>query len=93
LLRQTWELHASLINKEILCFESITAFEEILPMLDRNVPIYIDSDLEDSIQGEEYTKYLSEQGFLEIYLATGHSSSYFVSMPWVRKIIGKKPPF
>lgn len=92
-LRQSWELRATVNGKSIMCFESIEEFEEALPMIDRKTAVYMDSDLGDHIKGEEYTKSLAEKGFTEIYLATGHPASYFAPMPWVRKIIGKEPPF
>jgi hypothetical protein len=40
-----------------------------------------------------YAKDLHALGFSEIYLATGHQASLFGSMPWIKSIVGKEPPF
>ncbi len=92
-LRRCWQLAADSNGKSILTFDNITEFEKILVDIDRRTPLYIDSDLGGGVKGEECAKQLFEQGFHEIYLATGHVAGYFDVMPWIRAIKDKYPPF
>lgn len=92
-LRRCWQLAANAQGKSILTFASTTEFETVLANIDRNTPLYIDSNLGDNITGEEYAKQLFEQGFHEIYLATGYAADQFDPMPWIRGISDKYPPF
>ena len=89
----TWKFIGKKRNKKILAFDSFVCAEKEIEKLPRTVPIYIDSDLGTEIPGEEYAKILYEQGFVNIYLATGHRSSRFKSMDWIKGIVGKEPPF
>ena len=93
LMRQTWELVSILSAKKLFCFASIADFERQKSTINCKTPIYIDSELGDSIKGEEYAKTLYEQGFKEIYLVTGHPVSHFSEMPWITGIVDKDPPF
>ncbi len=88
-----WEISASMHGKDILIFNHLDDFEEALPGIDPATPIYIDSELEDGLKGEEYAKNLFDQGYAEIYLATGHDASHFGPLPWIKAIVSKLPPF
>ncbi len=88
-----WELNASVHGKKILIFSNLTDFEAALPGIDPKTPIYIDSELGDDLKGEEYSKILFEQGYTELYLATGHDPEYFGPLPWIKEIVTKLPPF
>ncbi|MBY0378217.1 MAG: sensor histidine kinase, partial [Gammaproteobacteria bacterium] len=92
-LCKCWQLSASFSEKSIMTFTSISAFEKKIAEIDPITPIYIDSELGRGLRGEEYAKQLFEQGFHEIYLVTGHAATSFSSMPWIRAIIDKNPPF
>ncbi len=92
-LRNCWQLAADSNGKSILTFASMTEFEKVLDHVDRNTPLYIDSELSGGVQGEECAKELFERGFREIYLATGHPAGHFGPMPWIRAISDKYPPF
>jgi len=47
----------------------------------------------EEIRGEEIAKGLYEKGFRNLYLTTGHSPETFPHLPWIREIVGKKPPW
>ena len=79
-------------DKVCWCFESIGAFKRVLNQLSKEVPIYIDSQLGPGAKGEEYAKELYEQGFHNLYLASGASIN-LKGMPWIKKAVGKEPPF
>ena len=38
-------------------------------------------------------KELHAQGFLNLYMATGHPAERFASMPWIKEVRGKSPPW
>lgn len=93
MIHKTWQIKARVGKKKIATFYSYQDFLKEADDFDRGVPVYIDSDLGDGIKGELVAKEIHEQGFKQIYLATGHSKDDFVELPWIFAIVGKKPPF
>lgn len=93
LVINTWKFIAKKKNKIILTFDNFSDAEKGIERLSRTIPIYIDSNLGTKISGEECAKILSNKGFINLYLATGHNPSRFGVMPWIRAIVGKEPPF
>lgn len=93
LLTMVWELRASTTNKKLITFNDVNkiSFETI------NYPLetifYIDSELNDGFKGAELAKKLYNMGYRNLYLATGFPATYFESMPWIKKIVGKECPF
>lgn len=92
-MRMTWSLAAEGANKEIHVFASPDEFNLKIDNFDRNIPIYVDSDLSGSLRGEEYAKFLYSKGFNYLHLTTGYQKESFPSMPWIKSIIDKRPPF
>ncbi len=92
-ITDAWVLYGLTKGKVVATYNSIRSFKVDINCYDLNIPVYIDSDLNDVIKGQEYAKELYEKGFKHIYLATGHLSNNFQAMYWVKDIIGKLPPF
>jgi signal transduction histidine kinase len=88
-----WEQHALLEGKKIKTFNSTNDFKETLELYNKEIPIYIDSDLNETLRGEEFAKYLYDKGFHNLYLATGYDKSHFGNLPWIKEIVSKRPPF
>ena len=88
-----WVLHGLTKGKTIAAYNSIHSFKADINKYASNVPIYIDSDLNDVKKGQEFAKELYVNGFKNIYLATGYNASQFEDMPWIKAIVGKEPPF
>jgi len=86
-------LHGLTKGKKIATYNSIRSFKTDINCYDFSTPIYIDSDLNDVITGQEYAKELYENGFEHIYLSTGHSPDKFKNMYWIKDILSKSPPF
>ena len=64
-----------------------------MAIFSKNMPIYIDSYLHE-VRGEYFAKELFDlHGFKNIYLATGRSEEEFDNMYWIKKVVGKEPPF
>lgn len=55
--------------------------------------IYIDSQLNAEDRGEILAKRLYENGFREIFLATGETISDLSPYPWIKGVFGKDPPW
>ncbi|MFA5959855.1 MAG: hypothetical protein WC785_05000 [Tatlockia sp.] len=93
ILCQSWELAADISGKNILTYQNIVDFNKSLATLKLSTPIYIDSNLDNKIRGEDYAKELFYQGFTDIYLVTGYPASHFGKMPWIKSVVDKTPPF
>ncbi len=93
MMRVTWNFAAEEAGKNISTYSSFEEFINRIDTYNKNTIIYIDSDLGNNIKGEECAKHLFDNGFTEIYLATGHLRDRFSHMPWIKTIVGKEPPF
>lgn len=93
IIRKTWAFMANRKGIELITFEKINEFENIINQVDRDTWVYIDSDLGEEISGEVYAKNFYDSGFKNIILTTGYDSSQFESLPWITNIVGKSPPW
>ena len=92
-LTRTWEQAAAFQGISIKTFNRTADLRKALSTLAKSTPIYIDSNLRESISGEAFAKELYEQGFTELYLASGHAKEHFGDLPWIKGFVGKEPPF
>lgn len=92
-ITDAWVLHGLTKRKVIAAYNSVRDFKTDVNKYDLNTPIYIDSDLNDVVTGQEYAKQLFAIGFKYIHLATGHSPDNFQKMYWIKEVVGKAPPF
>ncbi len=93
MMRATWLYAAEEAGLIISTYSSFDEFLKEISDYNKNTAIYIDSDLGNNIKGEICAKYLFDEGFCEIHLATGYSKDMFCTMPWIKAIVGKEPPF
>jgi len=94
LVRITWKMAAERRGIPLKVFSRVEEFEKFKAQLDFSSLIYIDSQLDDGVRGEEIARQLSGEGFTQIYLATGFDPSEFEGYrPFLKGIIGKEPPF
>lgn len=93
LLRETWELSAAAADEILLTFSSFYDFFLEIQNINIKSHIYIDSNLGNSVKGEDIAKELYEKGFTNIYLATGKQPCEFSNCYWIREVVGKEPPF
>jgi hypothetical protein len=92
-LTEAWKMQASFIKKKIATFNCSDDFKNVMNRYNKDIPIYIDSDLKEQIPGEFFAKFLYEQGFRNLYLATGYEKDRFGDMPWIKNIVNKEAPF
>lgn len=93
ILTDAWVLKAKEAEKKLWVFNNIQDFLAVKTYLDKKTPLYIDSDLAHERRGEQFAAELSEEGFTEIYLATGFERHAFESLSGIKGIVGKEPPF
>jgi len=92
-LTEAWNLQASLVKKKIAAFNCSEDFKKVMSCYNKDISIYVDSDLNEQISGEMFAKFLYEQGFQNLYLSTGYEKDRFDYMPWIKNIVAKEPPF
>lgn len=92
LVRMTWEFKAKSSGLTLHCFTSGSSFIKAADSLDKNIPIYLDSDLGVE-KGEDLAVEFIEMGFSEIHLVTGKEASKVEKKELFKSIRGKEPPF
>lgn len=92
-LASSWVFRGLQCHKNVETFNTVNEFKINIDRISKNIPIYIDSELGGQVKGEHFAKELFESGFANIYLSTGHDPSSFPSMPWIKSIVSKEPPF
>lgn len=80
-------------NKKFIGFYNPGDFLFAAARFHLDTKIFVDSNLGNSIKGEDLSKIVFELGFKNIYLCTGYQASQFSDMPWIREVIGKEPYF
>jgi FixJ family two-component response regulator len=93
LVRMTWQFKADSNSIELFSYATVEEFLNEYENLDRNFPVYLDSDL-GNILGEDFVEKLNSLGFNEIHMVTGKDPSKILKNKHLFKTItGKKPPF
>ena len=93
LMRMTWLFAADQAGKSVDVYAHPNEFIAQINKYHRNTIIYIDSELGDGLSGQLYAKELYNKGFEQLYLATGHSADKFGTIPWLKAVVNKNPPF
>jgi hypothetical protein len=89
----TWGDSARRNGKRLRLLSSPDPFFDIATSLRKDVAIYVDSDLGNGIKGEEVVRQIIELGFTNVMMETGFLPNQFSKFPWVKKVIGKDPPW
>jgi len=94
LMRIGWERKALKKNISLLVLKSAEDFSLHLNRICKfKTKIYIDSNLgKDEMPGEDFAKMLYDQGYKNLYIASGYGADKFAHLPWL-KVSGKDCPF
>lgn len=93
LVRSTWQMCAISNKQKIALAENSAALKALLPQLSKNTLIYLDYSLAEEETGADIAKTLYEQGYDELYLATGYEGQAGFAKPeWVKAVVSKKYP-
>jgi signal transduction histidine kinase len=92
-ITDVWKYRGEKVGKRVATFNRIQDFDIIMHRYKTEIPIYIDSNLQGKIKGEEYAKVLFEKGYVNLYLSTGYDKHLFSDFYWIKAIVGKEAPF
>lgn len=93
LVHMTWKVAAKSKGISLKSFKNPKEFLTVVEQFSKETPIYLDSDLGEGILGEEIAKKLHDMGFTKLYLATGHPAESFKHLGFMKKVVGKEPPW
>jgi anti-sigma regulatory factor (Ser/Thr protein kinase) len=93
LVLDTWKLRAIEKSINFHGFSHIEPFMVFIRDIDIRSKIYIDSDLGNGLKGEEVAREIYNQGYKNLYIATGFESNKFKELKFLKGVIGKVPPF
>ncbi len=93
LTRKTWSLSAKRLGKKAEVFLGVADFLGESSKFEPQTPVYIDRELGNGVKGEEAAQKIYDLGFKEIYLSTGHEPETLVLPHWIKKAVGKSPPW
>lgn len=92
LIHAIWNYQAERMNKKLLCFKSFNSFKNSKINFNKSTPIYIDRQLGDDESGDEVAKTLNDNGFMNLFLATGDPSG-LAQLSFLKGVVGKHPPW
>lgn len=93
LVHMMWEMEAKKQGIALNCFKAFEELNEYLNGIqDKEIAIYLDSDLGNGIKGEEIASELSERGYTSLYITTGHDANDFADLTFIKGIFDKTPP-
>lgn len=93
LVYSMWEFSAINNDKCLKIFANPDDFFPLCFQISYHTPIYIDSNLGKGLKGEFVAKEIYDKGFTSLYLTTGMNQKEFITMPWIKAILGKAPPW
>lgn len=93
LIHQIWKLGAQQFGASLKTYKTDREFFQELDSYDKKTPFYVDSNLGAGVRGEDIAKQLFDQGFYEVFLATGYPSEKFAGLPGIKKVVGKESPW
>lgn len=93
LIRTLWTHEAERLGKSIRCYENPSQFFDEMDQIDPSSPVYVDVVLGNQLCGIRVSEEVAFRGFKNVYLATGKDASDVGSVPWVKGVMGKMPPW
>ena len=93
LVHMAWNMAAKRAGKRVAFFKAPREFLGRQAYVSADVPLYVDAQLGELVQGEEFARELLESGFTNVILATGRDPATFAHLPWITQVVGKEPPF
>lgn len=92
IVHMNWEAAAEEAGIELKAYKAPADFLAELETFPKATPIYIDSELEVDMKGEEVAATLNGKGFTNLTLVTGYSPEHFAHLSWL-KVRGKESPW
>lgn len=92
-VRFNWKNEAKKAGINLLALNHPDSLLEKLPFLSKDITIYMDSYLGESMRGEDIARAIYSQGFRNIIITTGFPAERFQGMDFITDVIQKDPPF
>ena len=93
LVRMTWTVAAKSKGIRLAAFKTPAELLAAVVGLPKDTPIYLDSELGEGLKGEDVARGLHAKGFSSLHLTTGHPPETLPPMPWIKRVVGKEPPW
>lgn len=90
-VREAWQLKFEANGMKVLAFSSIKEISNSSLDINRDIPFFLDSELEDG-RGEDIGELLIGRGFTNLYISSGYEESHFDHLNWPKGFVGKDPP-
>lgn len=92
-LRLGWISSGQKAGVKVHTFKSVADFLQSSQDMSPNIPVYIDSDLDEEKNGELLAEKIYLRGFRSIFLATSFHDIDLTPYPWLKGLASKEPPF
>lgn len=93
IIRSSWEKRAALSEVLVITYHDVKAFLDDEKLYQRDIDIYIDSDIEGA-DGEELARSIFAAGFKSITLLSSFNFDRLEKVPsFIKAITNKSPPF
>ncbi len=92
LVRLTWESQAGKKDIQLKTFAKSADLFFNIKEISTDAQFFIDSEL-DNEKGEDVAKKLFEMGFTNLFICSGYGEEKFKHLHFIKKSIGKEPPF
>lgn len=93
-IQTLWKITAKRRGIELEVFSKSANLLQRAPHLDRRTEIFLDENLGDGEpSGSDVAEQLGKLGFKAIFLCTGFNPGTVSPSKWIRKVIGKEPPW
>jgi signal transduction histidine kinase len=93
LVHMTWKVAAKSNGLSLAAFRDPKEFLAAAELCPKSTAIYLDSELGGGERGEDIAKELHRKGFTNLHLTTGHAPESLPTMPWIKQVLGKEPPW
>ena len=92
MFHRVWQITARDKGKRVATFKRSHDLLNASKSWRLDMPIYVDFELGAQGRGDNIIEALHNNGFHQVFLATGHSARNFTDRPWLR-VVGKDFPF
>ena len=89
IVRLMWEIGASNSGLKCKIFSSIDELLVVSDSISKTTPIFLDSNLDGSIKGEDFAPILRGMGFQRILLATSYAHLHGTAVRHIDAVVGK----
>ena len=91
-VQESWQVIAEEYGKSIATYRSYDHFLTDQNTISKSTPIFVDFKLADGERGDVVSKKIYDDGFKELFIATGFKLKNKDELKWIKGVTGKKPP-